>query len=61
LKIAADAVGMKQAFEGMLKEDMEHPSLIGLIQDQLGLRFTAEQQPMNVLTVDSADRAPTAN
>ncbi len=61
LKIAADAVAMKQAFEGMQKEDMEHPSLIGLIQDQLGLRFTAEQHPMNVLTVDTADRTPTAN
>jgi uncharacterized protein (TIGR03435 family) len=52
---------MKHVFEGMLKDDSEGPSLIDLIQEQLGLRFSAEPHSVAVLTVGSADRTPTAN
>jgi uncharacterized protein (TIGR03435 family) len=61
VRIAPDALAMKSAFEGMLKGDGNGPLLIDLIQEQLGLRFTAEQQSLDVLTVDGADRTPTAN
>jgi uncharacterized protein (TIGR03435 family) len=61
VRIAPDALAMKHAFEGMLKGDADGPSLIDLIQEQLGPRFTTEQHPVDVLTVDGADRTPTAN
>jgi uncharacterized protein (TIGR03435 family) len=61
LKIAPDAIGMKQAFEDMLRDVGDGPSVIGLVQEQLGLRFTAEKAFVDVLAVDSADRIPTAN
>jgi uncharacterized protein (TIGR03435 family) len=61
LKIAPDALAMKHAFEGMLNDDAGSPSLVDLIQEQLRLRFTTEQRLLDVLTVDAADRTPTAN
>jgi uncharacterized protein (TIGR03435 family) len=61
LKIAPDSLGMKNAFEGMLRDEGDGPSVIALVQEQLGLRFTAEKASVDVLAVDSADKTPTAN
>jgi uncharacterized protein (TIGR03435 family) len=61
LKIAPDSLGMKNAFEGMLRDEGDGPSVIALVQEQLGLRFTAEKASVAVLAVDSADKTPTAN
>jgi uncharacterized protein (TIGR03435 family) len=61
VKVAPDALGMKHAFEGMLKSGGDGPSLIDLVQEQLGLRFTAERASVDVLAVDDVNRTPTAN
>jgi uncharacterized protein (TIGR03435 family) len=61
VKIATNELAMKHTFEGMLKDDGDGPSLIDLLHEQLGLRFAAEQHLTDVLTVDGADKAPTAN
>lgn len=61
LKISADDAGMKSVFEGMLKAGGDAPSVINLIQEQIGLRFKAEKAALDFLVVDSADRTPTAN
>ncbi len=61
LKVADDMIGMKHAFEGMLRGSDDGPSLTGLIQDQLGLRFNAEKASVDVLVLDTVDRLPVAN
>ena len=61
VKIATDGPAMKHAFEGVLNGDADGLSLIDLIQEQLGLRFTTEEQAVDMLMVDGADRTPTAN
>lgn len=61
LKIAPDELAMKHAFEGMSRQDGDGPTLIDLIQAQLGLRFGATERSMDVLTVDAADKTPTEN
>jgi uncharacterized protein (TIGR03435 family) len=61
LKIAPDGLGMKHVFEGMLRGADDGPTVIDLVQEQLGLRFTAVKASVDVLAVDSADRTPTAN
>jgi len=45
----------------MLRDEGDGPSVIALVQEQLGLRFTAEKASVDVLAVDSADKTPTAN
>jgi uncharacterized protein (TIGR03435 family) len=59
--IGADELAMKHAFEGVLRGDGEGPSLLDLVAQQLGLRFTPARRLLEVLTVDSADRTPSAN
>jgi uncharacterized protein (TIGR03435 family) len=61
LKISADDAGMKSVFEGMLKAGGDGPSVINLIQEQLGLHFKPEKAPLDFLVVDGADRTPTEN
>ena len=61
LKIAPDGLGMKHVFEGMLRGDGDGLSVIDLVQEQLGLRFTPEKASVDVLAIDTADRTPTAN
>ncbi|HVW10037.1 MAG TPA: TIGR03435 family protein [Bryobacteraceae bacterium] len=61
LKIAPDEAGMKSVFEGMLKAGGDAPSVINLVQDQIGLRFKAEKASRDSLVVDSAEKTPTAN
>jgi uncharacterized protein (TIGR03435 family) len=61
LKISADDAGMKSVFEGMLRAGGDGPSVIHLVQDQIGLRFKPEKASLDFLVVESADRTPTAN
>ena len=61
LKISADGAGMKSVFEEMLRGGGDAPSVIHLIQEQLGLRFQAEKTSLDFLVVDGADKSPTAN
>jgi len=61
LKVSADDAGMKSAFEGMLKAGGDAPSVIDLIQEQIGLRFQAEKASLDFLVVDTANKTPTAN
>lgn len=61
LKISADDAGMKSVFEGMLKTGGDGPSVINLIQEQIGLRFKPEKASLDFLAVDGANRTPTEN
>lgn len=61
LKISADDAGMKSVFEGMLKAGADGPSVIHLVEEQIGLRFKPEKASLDFLLVDGADRTPTAN
>ncbi|HVV44237.1 MAG TPA: TIGR03435 family protein [Bryobacteraceae bacterium] len=61
LKISADDAGMKSVFEGMLRAGGDGPSVINLIQEQIGLRFKREKASLDFLVVDGADRTPTEN
>lgn len=61
LKIAADNAGMKSVFEGMMQAGGDVPSVIDLVQQQIGLRFKSEKASLDFLVIDGADRTPTAN
>ena len=43
------------------KEDTDGPSIFSAVQSDLGLKLTAEKQPVEILVIDQANKVPTAN
>lgn len=61
VKFAENAAEMKHALEGMERGTQNGPSMIAILQDQLGFRFKAQKAPVSSLVVEHAERVPTEN
>ena len=62
-----DATGFKDAFNFTLEwapdsdPSSNRPSIFTAIREQLGFRLDAKKKPVDVLVIDTIDRAPTRN
>jgi uncharacterized protein (TIGR03435 family) len=61
VEFAAEGAGMKLALEGIEQGSPGAPSMIPMLQDQLGLVFKAVKAPVDSLVVEHAEKLPTGN
>ncbi len=63
IRFADDAAAMKHTLEGMERGSVDGglPSMITLLEEQLGLRFQTMKAPVSSLAVERAEKVPLAN
>ena len=61
VEFAADLSGLKHALEGIELASPGAPSMLPILQEQLGLVFKAQKAPVDCVIVDHAERVPSGN
>jgi len=61
VELAGDLIGLKHALEGIELGSPGAPSMLPILQDQLGLAFKSQKAPVDSLTIDHAEKVPSGN